>query len=479
MADRPKRDDEPPKRGGGGHASGGGHGPGARHDRGSGPGRPPGRGPGPGPGRGPRGPSDRPHHAGSRPPSDRTTTPGRTAPSWTTGQRRVRPPARGPSAGVAIDPVRRRVHLDRAAIAPSARVPMVPDRGQPVADPGRTVAARPATVHGMARQVGPSSVGRPAARPSSGCLPPSRSAAGTGPIRSGPGTTARTLGSGGAGARPADRSASAAAVRAAGPAAARRPRRRRRTHRRSPTRRGGVRRAPPGASAAGRPAASAGVGEARPPRDEPAAPDHRARGRHPHRAGGLRRSPGRGPRRRAAPLRDARGDPGPGGGARRGAVRPRARLTRGSAERRDASAQRRGSRRPRRPVPDPSTGAAHPVGGQGVGGCGRAPPARAGRRPGGCPDRPPWSRAARRRGGSRRAIDGSSERSPGSARDRRRQRGPGPGTGSPPARRSLHAHPDAWRRRFPQRGGGGVDPAVRGGRPTRSRRPRGTAGPRR
>ena len=69
------------------------------------------------------------------------------------------------------------------------------------------------------------------------------------------------------------------------------------------------------------------------------------------------------PRQFATPGRRPRA----GRRARRAAVHPRARLARGSPQRRHAPAQRRGRRRPRRRVPDPPPGAAQPVGGQGVG----------------------------------------------------------------------------------------------------------------
>ena len=231
------------------------------------------------------------------------TTAGRAAASGATGPWRTRPPARWPPAGRRRDPVRRRVrrdpvgsappvrpraHLGRAAIAPPAHGRMAHDRGHPAAAPGTTVAARPETDRGMARRVGRSSAGRPV-RPTdvrARTAPPARTAL---PVRPrpgrpgpGPGRPPGRWGPAGPGhGRPVGPPA-AAVVRPARPAAARRPGRRRGADRRPPTRRGGVRRAPPGASAAGRPAATAGAREARAPRDEPADPDHRARGRHAH-----------------------------------------------------------------------------------------------------------------------------------------------------------------------------------------------------
>ena len=122
------------------------------------------------------------------------------------------------------------------------------------------------------------------------------------------------------------------------------------------------------------------------------------------------------------------------------------------AERRHPPAQRRGGRRPRGRLPDPSPGAAHAR-------------RRSRRRPGpsstccsapvddlaGRPRRPPRPRAADRRLGGRRAADRTPERPAWAARDRRRERRAGPRAGRPAALRPVHADPDARRGRVAQR----------------------------
>ncbi len=77
----------------------------------------------------------------------------------------------------------------------------------------------------------------------------------------------------------------------------------------------------------------------------PADPDRGGRGRDAHGAGRLRRPPGRRGGARGATVRIARGRPRAGDRAGRAAVRPRARLPRGSAEPGQPPAQRRGGRR--------------------------------------------------------------------------------------------------------------------------------------
>jgi hypothetical protein len=86
-----------------------------------------------------------------------------TARPMTAGRRRrvpVRPRVRRDPVDSA-PPVRPRAHLGRADTAPPAHVRTDLDRDHPAAAPGRTVAARPGTDHGMARRVDRSTEGRP------------------------------------------------------------------------------------------------------------------------------------------------------------------------------------------------------------------------------------------------------------------------------------------------------------------------------
>ena len=474
VADRPRRDDDPPRRGGGGH------GPGPRNARGSGPGPPRRRGraarpveaPGPGAARARRTTgrvtTARAGHRTDRDrPADDRTRP-RGAAAVRTDRSTTNDPALAGTGRRPADPDR--VAIARPGLAPADRGPSRPADAR-----GTTAAARRDRGGSDGPPDRPFEPGRPGPDRRPGGYRPHRPRArthGTWP-RSGPGTPSRT------GSRPASRpvggrearagspdgAAAAPVLRPAAPAAAGRPRRGRGADRRPPPGRGGVRRPSAGPSTARRPAASAGAREAGPARDQPAAADHRARGRHAHRACRLRRPPGGGPGRRASPVRDARGHPGAGGRAQRGTVRARPRLARGSAERRDAPAQRRGGRRPWRALPDASPGAAHAIGGQGLRGRGRASAAGPRRRPRRGSDRPSQSRPPGRRRRGERAADRATERPARPARDRRRQRGPGPRADRPPPGRPLHADPDAGRGGLAQRGRGRVDPPVRGRRP--------------
>ena len=81
----------------------------------------------------------------------------------------------------------------------------------------------------------------------------------------------------------------------------------------------------------------------------------------------VRRPPGDRPRRRSRGSTRARRCARAGRRAGRAALHPRARFARGSPERRHAAAERRGRRRPRRRLPDPSPGAAHAGRHEGVG----------------------------------------------------------------------------------------------------------------
>ena len=135
------------------------------------------------------------------------------------------------------------------------------------------------------------------------------------------------------------------------------------------------------------------------------------------------------PRQFATPGRHPRA----GRRARRAAVHPGPRFARGPAQRRHAPAQRRGRRRARRALPDPSPGAAQPVRGEGVGRRDRAPAAMPGRRPARRAERPPHARPAHRRRRRGRAADRPSDRPAWPARDRRRAaRARASGRRSPP-----------------------------------------------
>ena len=223
----------------------------------------------------------------------------------------------------------------------------------------------------------------------------------------------------------------------------------------------------PGASPARRPAATPGARETGPPCDEPADPDRRARGRV---ADGPRA--GSTAIRASALVVDRAGGPpsrtswpAPSSAASRrscwSSTRSRIRRTSGTLLRSAEAAGVHGVLFPtHRQAP------LTPVRGQGLGRGGRASPAVPGRRPRRRARGPARARPARGRRRSRCAAHGATDRPAGTARDRRRQRGPGPRTGRATALRPLHADPDARRDRVAQCRGGRVDHALRGRSPS-------------
>ncbi len=88
----------------------------------------------------------------------------------------------------------------------------------------------------------------------------------------------------------------------------------------------------------------------------------------------------------------------------------------------------------------------------------------------GDPRRPSGPRDPGRRLGGPGVADRPPGGPAGPARRRRRLGGTGPRCGRATALRSLHPDPDAGGRRFAQRGGGRIDPALRGGGPAGSGR---------
>ena len=307
-----------------------------------------------------------------------------------------------------------------------------PDRGR--GTPGHGVVRRPTADRGARRPGWPATGSRPWRPPTRGGPPPDRSGPPPGrsgvpferpyrdrparpsgpPVRPTPGPWPRPAPDAGPWPRPAPVAARSGPART-GRGARRRP----------PSGRGGLRGRADRPPAAGGPAAPERARAARPPCDPPAHPDRRGRGRLAHRDRRLRRPPGRRPRRRAATVRHARRHHRPSRGARRAAVRARARLARGSAEPRHAAAQRRGGRRPRRRLPDPTPGPA-------VGPAAVKASAGATEHLLLCPvDDLPGALADLHAHGLR--IAGSEADAPltaarrtcGAARDRRRQRGPG------------------------------------------------------
>ena len=396
VADRPRRDDDPSRRGGGGH------GPGARHDRGTGPGRPGGRPTGGGPGRGPRPPFDAPARRRATPavrptPFRRATTtlrppaPRRAGPP----SERPRPSGGRPSRGhrpVAVATARRTT-VDRS-LGGSARRPAVlaqaasgqPDHAQDGTRQGPP-GDRPWDDHRRPTQRGPWT-GPPDRPVEPGRSTPDRRPGGyrspgpdarTRSIRPGPGPSGRALGS-----------IRAQYGRPAGP-----------------------------------PSRPAYAPPALPPPDVLGPDEELVAGRRPVEEAFVARRPAHRllvvPQRRQAleklvlhatslrlPIVELEGGSltalagfdGHQGVAL--VVEPRRFATleeilaraaeRGEApfilaldsledpaERRDAPAQRRGGRRPRRAVPDPSTGALDAIRGEGLGGRGRASPVGTGR----------------------------------------------------------------------------------------------------
>ena len=368
----------------------------------------------------------------------------------------------GTAAGPGAIPVSTR----RSAAGPGS-VPVPPGWSAAVTVPTRRSASGAVSTRRTARwtAAGPVSTRRCASsRPPGRTRPQAGASTMAGPPRPATGTARPSRN-----ARPSPSALPSARVPpavAAGPG----PARPGRGARRRPTaRRGGIRREAAGHPAARRSAASPGARAARPPRDEPAHPDRRGRRRDADGARRVRRPPGDRPRRRPrtwASLDEilARGiergeppfvlvldsleDPQNVGTLLRSAeaagvhgvvfpTRHQAPLT-PSAVKASAGAVEHLLLCP----VDDLAGALSDLHIRGV-------------------------RDRRRRG--RRPADRPSGRLPWTARDRRRQRGPGPLAGRPTALRPRRPDPDARRRRLVERRGRGLDPAVRGARPARSR----------